>query len=88
MTMIWEFINEKQLSEKGFILDVQESAQLPEGIIAVSNVIGMKLYFRLGEKTKEGTILHPLNKAELKSLQIEESANDYLQKLFDYEVEE
>jgi hypothetical protein len=86
--MIWEFVYEKQLGEKGFHVDVEETQSLGGNFVCMVNHEGKKLYFRKGETVKEGTILHPLSKEELKSLNVEETANSEIEKLFNIEVEE
>jgi hypothetical protein len=82
-----EIVGQEVTSDKAFYQDIEETAQLPKGYTCAVNRKGVKLYFKLGEKTKEGTILVPLSKEELKSVGIEETANDYLQN-FGVEIEE
>jgi hypothetical protein len=75
---IIEFVDNVEI-KNGYEVDIQESAQLGEPFIAVTN--GQKrLYFRKGEKQGEYTHLILLTKSELKSLHIEETANDDLKK--------
>jgi hypothetical protein len=83
-----EIVGEQVTSDKAFYQDIEETAQLPKGYTCAVNRKGVKLYFKLGKKTKEGVELIPLTKEELKGLDIEETANDNLSELFNIEIEE
>lgn len=82
-----EFKFENYTAISNYSVDVQESAQLGEPFVAVTNGKS-KLYFRKGQQLKEGTELIPLSKEELKSVGIEETANAEIEKLIGVEIEE
>lgn len=89
------FEGKKVESDKAFYEDIEETAQLPKGFVCAINRKGIKLYFKLGAKLKEGTELIPLSKSELREVGIEESVIEtyekYIKSIFkniDLEVEE
>jgi hypothetical protein len=84
------FEGEAVKSDKQFY--VEETQSLPTGYVSVINRKGIRLFFKLGAKLKEGTELIPLSKAELKSIGIEETDAEFCQtvykSMFDVDVDE
>ncbi len=85
MTTYMIFVDSEKASRTlPFNLDVEESAKLG-CVVVYSRKLKRKLYFKEGDKTKDGTVLIPLSREELKAINIEESVNDVL---LPFEIEE